>query len=58
MKLNATPGTLRWVDLAEAHKLNPLITSRRKVEIPDQQGLMTAMEENNHKSVSIHPKIP
>ncbi len=44
---NSLPGTLRWIDLPDPLRDTPVI-QRKKLEIPDQLNLPTAMVDNGH----------
>lgn len=46
MDLNSTPGILRWTDFPDPPHNRPHLTSRGKVEIWDQPGLMAMMADN------------
>lgn len=48
MDFNALPGTLRWTDLPDPLRDTP-ITSRKKIDIPDQSALLGAMNENSFR---------
>ncbi|KAI1076364.1 mediator complex, subunit Med18 [Whalleya microplaca] len=48
MEFNLLPGTLRWTDLPDPMRDTP-ITSRKKIEIPDQSNLPTAMLDNGFR---------
>lgn len=48
MDLNHTPGILRWTDFPDPPHSRPHLTSRGKVEIWDQPGLMAVMADNQH----------
>ncbi|KAI2463507.1 mediator complex, subunit Med18 [Annulohypoxylon bovei var. microspora] len=45
MEFHALPGTLRWTDLPDPLRDTP-VTSRKKIEIPDQPALPLAMADN------------
>lgn len=45
--LNSTPGTLRWMDLPDPLRDTP-VTQRKKIDIPDQRNLLTALSDNAH----------
>lgn len=52
MDLNNTAGILRWTDFPDPpHNRPPHLTSRGKVEIWDQPGLMTVMMDNQYTYV-------
>ncbi|KAI1375995.1 mediator complex, subunit Med18 [Hypoxylon crocopeplum] len=48
MEFNSLSGTLRWTDLPDPLRDNP-VTSRKKIEIPDQGGLPTALTDNGFR---------
>ncbi|KAI1411193.1 mediator complex, subunit Med18 [Hypoxylon sp. FL1857] len=48
MDFNALPGTLRWTDLPDPQRDTP-VTSRKKIEIPDQTQLPVAMNDNGFR---------
>ncbi|KAI0013161.1 mediator complex, subunit Med18 [Xylariaceae sp. FL0662B] len=48
MEFSSLPGTLRWTDLPDPLRDTP-VTSRKKIEIPDQNNLPTAMADNNFR---------
>ncbi|KAI2632125.1 mediator complex, subunit Med18 [Hypoxylon sp. NC1633] len=48
MEFNSLPGTLRWTDLPDPLRDTP-ITSRKKIEIPEQSSLPTAMTDNGFR---------
>ncbi|KAI0131017.1 mediator complex, subunit Med18 [Daldinia grandis] len=45
MEFNALPGTLRWTDLPDPLRDTP-VTQRKKIEIPEQNSLPTALTDN------------
>ncbi|KAI1454726.1 mediator complex, subunit Med18 [Annulohypoxylon moriforme] len=45
MEFNGLPGTLRWTDLPDPIRDTP-VTTRKKIEIPDQPALPVAMNDN------------
>ncbi|KAK6955144.1 hypothetical protein Daesc_002775 [Daldinia eschscholtzii] len=45
MEFNALPGTLRWTDLPDPLRDTP-VTQRKKIEIPEQSSLPTALTDN------------
>lgn len=51
MEFNALPGTLRWTDLPDPQRDTP-VTTRKKIEIPDQPQLLTAMTDNGFRYVN------
>lgn len=53
--LNSVPGTLRWTDFPDPLRDTP-ITQRKRIDIPDQKGLIAAMADNQHtyKTEFIH----
>ncbi|KAL7624098.1 hypothetical protein AAE478_005655 [Parahypoxylon ruwenzoriense] len=48
MEFNSLPGTLRWTDLPDPLRDTP-VTSRKKIEIPEQTILLTTMTENGFR---------
>ncbi|KAI5863546.1 mediator complex, subunit Med18 [Durotheca rogersii] len=48
MEFNLLPATLRWTDLPDPLRDLP-VTSRKKIEIPDQTSLLPAMAENGFR---------
>ncbi|KAI1136776.1 mediator complex, subunit Med18 [Hypoxylon sp. FL0543] len=48
MEFNALPGTLRWIDLPDPLRDTP-VTSRKKIEIPDQTQLPMALDDNGFR---------
>ncbi|KAI8964723.1 mediator complex, subunit Med18 [Daldinia sp. FL1419] len=45
-ELSTLPGTLRWTDLPDPLRETP-VTQRKKIEIPEQSNLPTALANNN-----------
>ncbi|KAI1106335.1 mediator complex, subunit Med18 [Jackrogersella minutella] len=45
MEFNSLPGTLRWTDLPDPARDTP-VTTRKKIEIPEQGALPLAMTDN------------
>ncbi|KAI0181567.1 mediator complex, subunit Med18 [Hypoxylon sp. FL1284] len=48
MEFNSSPGTLRWTDLPDPARDTP-VTSRKKIEIPEQFSLLTALTDNGFR---------
>lgn len=55
MDLNSSAGILRWTDFPDPTHNRPHLTSRGKVEIWDQPGLMTVMGDNQYMFVITTP---
>ncbi|KAI0479143.1 mediator complex, subunit Med18 [Xylariaceae sp. FL0804] len=51
MHFNMLPGLLRWTDVPDPLRDSP-VTSRRKIEIPDQRNLILTMRDNEHTYVN------
>ncbi|KAI1780927.1 mediator complex, subunit Med18 [Hypoxylon cercidicola] len=48
MEFNSLPGTLRWTDLPDPARDTP-VTSRKKIEIPEQSHLPMALTDNGFR---------
>lgn len=46
--LNALAGTLRWTDMPDPLRDTP-VTQRKRIDIADQRGLLSAMADNGHE---------